>query len=592
MSPSASLSYSQYKPRPMTDRDYWSKVACDPRVATLQKQITDVTARVPTTAHQPLATDFLAARRVNDRQRSDLFWQTHRTMLSAGVLRRCLDGETGTGVDDSLLDWLWASLTMPTWVVSAHLPGNDLPLTSAPQLDLAATEMAAVLAETAEQIKPWLENQSGTLLQSIIHEIDRRVVTPFVEMESHWWYDPAKIHNNWTGVCAGSILAACESLAALGAPRPKAREKAIHVLNLFLEKAFTPAGECDEGIGYWNYGVGFACLGWSRLSEAEFRDKVDVKRLKAVVDYPRQVHLFDDWFFSGNDAPLHAAAPLFASMWLAGATGSEWMAEWSRTALKGLGPWSVRIPCLVGRSIDALMHLEERPAQLPTPSPSRYATDQQVAIFSHNGLTAILTGGNNAESHNHNDLGHVSLWSGKTLLLADLGAPQYTADFFGPKRYTYLSASSRGHACPIINNQEQIPGRDAQAKLLEIDLGKQHASFDLTAAYPKEAKLTRWTRSLSHATSGFQLQDEFVTSEPVSVESVFWSAVEPKVIGKQIQLADTTLTADAGEIRVETVDPKPHGLRYIEGMLYRISIHLRTNANTPLKTSIAIERRA
>lgn len=574
----------------MTDRDYWSTVFADPRTRGLIDTVNATSASAPSRAVHPLATDYLAARRSNDRNRTDVFWQTYRTVLSDGVLRRCQDGNAGAGVDDEFLDWLWATLTMPTWVVSAHLPGNDLPLTSAPQLDLAATEMAALLAETAECVRPWIENQSATLLKSIIYEIDRRVLTPFVETTFHW-YDPPKIHNNWTGVCAGSILAACESMAALGEPRPAAREKAIHILNLFLEKAFTRTGECDEGIGYWNYGVGFACLGWSRLSETEFRAKVNIERLKAVVDYPRQVHLFDNWFFSGNDAPLTAGAPLFASMWLAGATGSEWMVEWSRTAFTEVAPWAVRSPCIVGRALDAINRVDNQPLQFPTPPATRWIEDQQVAIFTGDGLTAVLTGGNNGESHNHNDLGHLSLWSDKTLLLADLGAPHYTADFFGSKRYTYLSASSRGHACPIINNQEQIPGKEAQAQVLQLDREKQHIAFDLTSAYPKETTLTRWTRSLSRAQSGYVLSDEYLTSDAVPVESVVWTPIEPKVNGKQITLVDTTLTVDAGDISVEPVDPKPHLLRAFKETLYRISIKHRTQANVPLKTSIAIAKK-
>ncbi len=580
--------YFQYQPRSINDRAYWNAVAAGPRKRGLIERLNEVVGAIPDVPVQPRASEFLAARRSNDRAQTDRYWQSTRAVLSHRVLMRCLDGRTESGIDDSLLDWLWVFLTQPSWVVSAHLPKNDLPLTSAPQLDLAACEMAANLAETLETLKPWIDNQSGTLAQSIIHEIDRRVLSPFVATGSTWWYDTSAAHvNNWSGVCAGSILAACESLAALGQPRPEARAKALHILNFFLDRAFTPAGECDEGLGYWNYGVGFACLGWSRLTEQELHREVNMDRLKQVADYPRQVHLFDNWFYSGNDAALSAGAPLFATRWLAGATKQPWLAEWSLTAVPG--PWDVRSPCVVGRAIEASAHLEDRPANMPIPPASRFVTDQQAAIFQAGPLVVAFAGGHNDECHNHNDVGHFCVWHNQKLIVPDLGAPFYSTDFFGPKRYTYLTASSRGHCCPVINGQEQLPGKDANGEILELDLDQQRLSIDFITAYPPAAHLARWTRSMARNGAGYDLVDEYTTTNAGVIEHVIWSTVEPKLGAGKVTLDTLKLTlTPGGDVTVEPVDPAIHKLRDFSQTLYRIAIRYRTTPNVALKVTTSL----
>lgn len=583
------LAYVRFDIHPLTDRAYWESAAKHPKVRQMLATLDALSSPLPQPPAHPLASDFLAAKRSNNRKILDEYWQTTRRVLAHLVIHRCIDGATDTGVDDRLLNTLWSFLTAPTWVVSAHLPDNDLPLLSAPQLDLAACEMAAVLAETLQLLKPWIDNQSQTLASSIIEEIDRRVITPFVTGTHAWWYNPAASHvNNWTGVCAGSILAACESLAAIGQPRPQAREKALHFLNYFLNRGFTPAGECDEGIGYWNYGVGYACLGWSRLSEDEFRNTVDLKRLSVVADYPRQVHLFDNTFYSGNDASLTSSAPLFASVWLAGATGSHWMLNWSKRA--SWGAWGLRNPSVVARSIDALLQMDDAPAVLPTPPAARYIPDQQAAIVEDGPLLITLAGGNNAEAHNHNDLGHFCLWHHHQLIIPDLGAPHYTADFFGPQRYDYLSASSRGHCCPIINGQAQIVGEQAQAKAIVVDVNSRQFNFDMTSAYPPQAKLTQWTRALTVKNQTAEIIDTFITSEPVIIDNVVWSVIKPQTTGNTINCGPVTFKFDSDVVvTIEEVDPHAHHLRDFSKTLYRIGFRLPTTiAGIPSRFTLRI----
>lgn len=573
----------RFVPRVMSDRAFWEGVRRSPRHRPRVERLLRVAEEIPPRPTMPAASDYLAARRFNDRGRLDRAWHAWHTSLSALAARRAIVGlpdEAEADQDDRLLDWLWAYLTQPSWVVSAHLPGNDLPASGAPQLDLAACELAAALAEMREVLGPWIDRVSGTLGDTIVAEIDRRVLGPFgAGAEVHWAPKgkPRWMHN-WSGVCAGSILAACESLAAQGQPRPEARARAIDVLRHFFEHGFTARGECDEGLGYWSYGVGIATLGLSRLTEEELRRHFDLDRLAQVADYPRRAHLFGDVFLSGNDASLRAEADPGFVPWLGGATGNAWLLQWSAAH-----------PVATPRHFPMILRALSVPDDAwPEPAPldsgasrASLLEDQQAAVFRVDTpageMVATLSGGTNGERHNHNDLGHFMIALGGRLVLPELGNMKYVTDYFGPRRYTYLVASSRGHNCPIVAGQEQRVGAEAAGRVLAWEPEAGRFSLDLTAAYPPEAGLRRWMRTLRREGAGFTLIDEYETDKPgAEIGHVVWSLEAPasatdgeaSIEGVWLTLAPVAAahavephTPEALRMR-EFTDRRPHRLQW------------------------------
>ncbi len=567
--------------RSIDDRAYWSQFD---RLAQFQPFLTAIDGMVAAGKAQgrppePLATDFLAAKRENNRKRIDDHWQFHRGTLGALCFNRCRHGIDANDPDDTLLNWLWSALNTPTWCVSNHLPKYDLPEAGKHRLDLAQCEMAVVLAETLEALKPWMETVSETLAKSIAYEIDRRVLTPFAEgITDDWWGRSASHINNWTGVCAGSILAACEALERVGHPRHPARARALDHLRLFADAAFTREGECDEGVSYWLYGVGFACIGWMRLSTEELSRELDMNRLRQIASYPGRAHLFENTFFSANDAQMHSLSSPFFVPWLGKVTNDPFLPKWPAS----LSPWNLRCFPVIARTVDALLadaELVTRPAVPAGAEPARFLNDQQVAMFSVQRLSeqadektrviACLSGGDNNERHNHNDLGHFTLAVDGKIVLPDLGAPVYRNDFFGPKRYTYLSASSRGHCCPIVDGYEQRPGKDAAAILLDYDPANLRMSLDLTSAYPPEAALRKWTRTLAVGASDgvVSIDDQFKLRPQGVVTHVIWSLEEAvQLPNAEIDLGPVRLavTGSLVNVVIEKIDPNDHLLRMVD----------------------------
>lgn len=536
--------YYRFTPHPMDDRAYWNAVRKEARFAELFEQNERICAEASPEPPVPCATDFLAAKRDNDRGRLDHRWQSERGVWSALALRRCVLGLDPNDPDDRLLDWTWSFLIEPTWAVSAHLPGMDLPASGKPTLDLAACEMAAQFAELRECLKPWMDSVSATLADSIVYEIDTRILTPYAEGVETWWDNSKRtLLSNWTGVCAGSIIAACDSLAAQGQPRPKARARAIDAMKRFLDAGFTPGGECDEGVAYWCYGVGMACLGMCRLEREEFASTFDLERFRRIADYPRRAHLFGNTFFSGNDAGLAAHAPSYFVPWLAAASDHSFLAQWHHDYPSNAGRmFSILLRTLAAPGTEYFEDARAArgsSARLPAENKrtlTSYLEDQQVAILREptpkGELIVCLSGGNNQERHNHNDLGHFVVALDGKIIVPDLGAPVYKSDFFGANRYKYITASSRGHCCPLIGEHEQRTGLEAAGKVLAWTPEGEIPRFvlDLTAAYPPEADLLAWTRTLERWPASGEsparvvIIDIFKTKAPrQKITHVLWS---------------------------------------------------------------------
>lgn len=574
--------FSQFIPPSLSNRAFWETIREETRFSALRAAL-EQRAALTSAPAPPLASDFLAARRCNDRAILDRWWRDGRATLAALAARRLLRGLEPDDPDDPLLNALWVQATQATWVVSAHLPGQDLPATDHITIDLAAAEMAADLAEMCETLGPWMDSVSGTLRARLLHEIDTRVLTPFADNpQSYGWESGG---SNWTGVCAGSILAACQSFAAMGLPRPQAQRRALNALSQYLKHAFTEHGECDEGVGYWGYGLAYAVLGWMRLTPEEYAAEVDHNRLRLVADYPHRAHLFGDMFFAGNDGDMKNTCPAWLAETLAQAEGQDWLRSWAtRSGLPHDAP-----------SFAVLLRTLAFPPSLQVPSsfsPPRtaYLPDQQTAILrtttSQGEMIGILSGGHNAELHNHNDIGQFLMLLNEEIIVPDLGNRYYTADFFGPQRYTYLAASSRGHNCPLIDGCEQRTGAEAKATVQQWNAAGGSLTLEAAAAYPAEAGLVSWTRSLCQGEdvrgSAMHVSDSFATHRSGRpLISRIWSTYPPEErTPGQFWLGPLVLTVTplARSTTLTPCDGSNEGLRSFSGQtLYALDLAYETD---------------
>ena len=159
-------------------------------------------------------------------------------------------------------------------------------------------------------------------------------------------------------------------------------------------------------------------------------------------------------------------------------------------------------------------------------------------------LTLAVKGGHNAEIHNHNDVGGFIIHRRAESLVCELGAGKYVKEFFGPRRYEFLTTRSAGHNVPLVNGLEQMPGAEHRAEgfgLVE-EAGTAGVRMELRSAYPTEADLESLERRviLHKAAPGrVELTDTVRFAErpgsyelPLYTEGVFEAGGAGKVVAR------------------------------------------------------------
>ena len=116
-----------------------------------------------------------------------------------------------------------------------------------------------------------------------------------------------------------------------------------------------------------------------------------------------------------------------------------------------------------------------------------------------NALVLAAKGGHNQEMHNQNDVGNFVVHVNGETLIPDVGRGRYTRAYFGPQRYSFFVNSSRGHSVPRPNGQEQLPGEQYAAALLDhrSDASGDSMTIELKGAYPPEADLATLKRTVA-----------------------------------------------------------------------------------------------
>ncbi|MGN1155268.1 MAG: heparinase II/III family protein, partial [Agathobacter sp.] len=112
--------------------------------------------------------------------------------------------------------------------------------------------------------------------------------------------------------------------------------------------------------------------------------------------------------------------------------------------------------------------------------------DAQWAVIRRENSAIAIKGGHNGEPHNHNDVGSVMYIADGSLLLTDLGAGEYTKEYFGAGRYDNLCCSSLGHSVPIIDEGGQRAGTEYKAT--EFQQMGDSVTLNMAGAYDLEAE--------------------------------------------------------------------------------------------------------
>jgi hypothetical protein len=455
---------------------------------------------------------FSAYRKFDDegerRAFEELYFERRRALAALGLASWLW----GRGEDlAALADLVWAICDEYAWALPAHLGGSSLDpgrldgrepagarageATHAETIDLFSAETGFALAEMTALL--------GGRLEPIVacrarREVERRVLRPFLARAGSWPWEVMR--NNWCAVCAGSIGAAALYLEGDPERLDAILARVLPTLERFLS-SFPEDGACLEGLGYWTYGLGFFAA-FAELLGRHSGGKVDLlagDKLRRIAAFQSKAYLTDRLsaaFADGSPRERYriGLAAFLEARFPEAAPPPRALAAPFRH--DHYGRWALSLRDLLWTAAEGA----QRPAASEGgadgsagPSGSDAAAvswlpDAQWLVCPSRGegrLGFAAKGGHNDEPHNHNDSGSFQLVSGNTQFIAELGAGEYTRDYFGEARYTILCASSLGHSLPIIDGRGQEAGGERRARSVEcsVDGGRARLAMDIASAY-------------------------------------------------------------------------------------------------------------
>ncbi|OAQ40319.1 hypothetical protein A5893_05035 [Pedobacter psychrophilus] len=458
--------------------------------------------------------------------------KTHLTNLVIGEL---VSGRKGKYLPE-IANGLWLMLEESTWVSPHHIflqkEGEGLPDPNDQIIDLMSGDVSAMIAWIKFLFREQLEVVSPILLSRIDFELNRKIISPFLNRNDlHWLgYGPEKV-NNWNIWINTNILITAITAVDDEETRNKVIEKTIRSADNFLNR-YPNDGGCDEGVTYWGEAGGRLIQFVNLLTEAS-NNKLrwnDNQLIHNMGTYIYKMHIADNKFVNFSDA-LAENIPSPATVYTFGRIfNDQYLKEFSAYLSQlqdnsELGA-SLRYSNLniFIKNLETADEISKEKAVAPLLA-ENFLPDLQVLTLRQkagdtNGLTFAAKGGHNAESHNHNDIGNFILYLDGKPVIIDLGVDTYTKQTFSKDRYKLWNMQSAWHNCPTINGVEQQNGREFAAKDVEYVKkgGDEIFSMDISDAYPEDAQVQNWKRTFvfSPANSKLQLKENYILKKLIS----------------------------------------------------------------------------
>jgi hypothetical protein len=429
----------------------------------------------------------------------DVYFERRR-MLGRAAISALVDGKDGKCIESTVRKF-GETLAEFSWALPAHVnapSGKD-----AMHIDLFSAEMANMMAELAVAFGA---KMPADLMASVRWRIHREFLENYLHRHEDFWW--AKAANHWNPVCHQGILGACLCLEQDPALLARLMVTARKYLSIYLD-GFGRDGECSEGPGYWQYGFG----AFSLLNEQLERRTAGVLSffagndgVREIAQYGPRMCLSNFRFINFADSPSTGSLSASLLAYLGEKLGDPALRAHSYRSYARLSQAGVN---LHAQRSDFLLYSRLVLRVPPGHEDERQIEQGDVFLRDHGILIArgrddrgnlwefAAKGGNNAEHHNHNDCGSFILDINGTPVITEIGAPEYTRDYFRESRYHYLAARTLGHSLPVVNGCEQAAGPQYAARTVTQALAGDHAEFtvDITACYPGAAGCADLSRS-------------------------------------------------------------------------------------------------
>ena len=432
-----------------------------------------------------------------------------RRQLAALVMAEIMEGR-GRFISD-IINGLGSFCEETWWGIPAHY-SKPIPLTELQEVDLFNAETASLVVWTRYMLEKQLDVFSSALCQRIDREIERRILQPAVEKD-YWWKTAGMNWNPW--ICSNwlACVLICEKDEARKAEAIRQIRQAIRA---FID-AYPEDGGCDEGPGYWDRAAAsmFEIL---RLLPDDANFSGMFGKIQRMAAYAYKTYIGNDYCVCFADAHENKAVQQVNivypfGLWLNDQTMRAFGAYLGQRKQVLSNPAALfdksgNFPTL-GRELFFLRHIREFMAEQPHEPLLKdvWLPDLQIMTARRGSLYVAMKGGHNGESHNHNDVGSFIVYSNNEPLFIDPAVGEYTAQTFGKGRYDIWTMQSQFHNLPQINGVDQKDGKSFAAKVVSHKNGQ--LTLDIAAAYPNEAAVKSWKRTVSARATGISVVEDY-----------------------------------------------------------------------------------
>ena len=495
-----------------------------------------------------------------------------RRTLCALVMAEAVTG-TG-GYLPAIADTAWAICEESAWQLPAHnsyirdTPQLPLPDVTRPIVDLFAAETGALIATVYGLLGNALDGYAPGFADRLKSEVERRVLRPYRTVHFWWMGNGDEPMCNWTPWCTQNVLLAAAQCAP-AEELPTYAKQAAYSLDCFL-KDYGEDGCCSEGAQYYRHAAltMFNALDLlCRIIPSVFDTVWAEPKIRNMADYIVNMHIAGPYYLNFADC-----SPL------AGARGV-------REFLFGQRVGSAPLMTLAARDWAAVLQQPD-PDRLHHPDDSEginlyyhiqtALAEREVLAFAQSASPAVphdvwypsvgilvcrrgsyalgAKAGSNADSHNHNDVGSVTLYKNGAPLLIDVGVETYSKKTFSPQRYEIWTMQSSWHNLPEFDPEgtqyQQHPGAEFTARDVTVSNALDSITMNIAPAYGAVPGLSFYRRRVQLGENELTVQDE--TDYPHTVALTLMSVEKPAVDGNTVQFGTLAAAHIKGAARIAT----------------------------------------
>ena len=506
------------------------------------------------------ATDYLEFERSGNRAIMEVPYKSNYYAVIDLLLAELAEGK-GRFIDQ-LINGVYSASEMTTWSLSAHLKRyNDkrsIQPYDKPVIDLMTGDMGNLYSWVYYFMKPEFDKVNPEISRRLKHELETRVLNPYLEFDKWWWdwsrQKTGNTLNNWTPWCLSNILL---TAMLMEDDKDKYADIAYYTM-LGVDKFFNHIkgdGACEEGPTYWKHAAG-KVLDYMDLIKMATGGRVDISNeqlIRNVGEYIPRSYVGDGWVVNFADASAKSMCEPLLVYRYGKAVDSDLIKNFAAQMRKdSLFDSEGSDLFEILSAISVRPEYENYAGDFKRPDYSWYPETEFCYISTPKDLFFAAKGGFNNESHNHNDVGTFSLWADNYPIFIDAGVGTYTRQTFNNKeRYKIWTMQSGWHNLPVINGYEQPFGKQYKSK--NAKAGKNSFELDLSEAYPEEAGINSWIRRFDVKGRELKIKDNFDLQDvhaPNVINFLSWGDIDvskPGVVSIEVNGHKTVLNYDANQ---------------------------------------------